>query len=97
MIWLTSKNILIYFNCETANLEDSKNKVYFFLEIRIIIFTFVTFSTNNLTIMKKRYYMQPVTKVLSLENDVCETGLIENSDQVEMYGPPGIFDENPMF
>lgn len=51
--------------------------------------------------MEKRTYLQPETKILSISaySDVCETGIMVDSDnmQEELYGPPGIFDESPLF
>ena len=52
--------------------------------------------------MEKRVYLQPETKILSVgvHGDVCETQITVTSDDdsnVTMYGPPGIFDESPLF
>lgn len=50
--------------------------------------------------MEKRVYLQPETKILSVgvHGDVCETQIIVGSDDGEvLYGPPGSFDENPLF
>ena len=50
--------------------------------------------------MEKRVYLQPVTKVLSMVyGDVCETGIQESVQEYteEMYGPPGIFDDAPLY
>lgn len=48
----------------------------------------------------KKIYLKPETKVLSLNvyGEVCEKEIQPTSDEPEtMYGPPGIFDNAPLF
>ncbi|MBO4820528.1 MAG: hypothetical protein J5548_03585 [Prevotella sp.] len=52
--------------------------------------------------MMKKIYLKPETKVLSLAvyGDVCEKEIQTNSSSEVMegmYGPPGIFDNAPLF
>lgn len=46
--------------------------------------------------MEKRIYLQPKTKVLTLavSRDLCDDELFSSE---ELYGPPTIFEETPMF
>lgn len=52
--------------------------------------------------MEKKKYLKPNSKILSLAvyGEVCETELQAESAQEEpetMYGPPGIFNDVPLF
>ena len=50
--------------------------------------------------MEKRVYLQPETKILSIgvHGDVCETQITDSDPTGEvLYGPPGAFDESPLF